>query len=147
MLEVKNSISINAKADIVWDWLINPIKTKQYMFGCEALTNWEIGSQLDWKMIHEGAELIPVTGIVKEFKPSTRLAYTVIDPFAAYENIPENQLNVIYEIEESNEGCRLTVIQNGFEGAADGMKRFTEVSNEGDGWNPILKLIKQLVEA
>ena len=147
MLEVRNSISIKADPKEVWDWLVNTMKTKLYMFGCEAVSTWEIGSQLDWQMVHAGESLIPVTGFVKEIEPFHRLVYTVIDPFAAYENIPENQLNVIYEIQETEGGSIFSVTQNGFETVADGESRYKDVSNGGDGWNPILNKIKEQIEA
>lgn len=146
MLEVQNSIIINASPETIWDWLVNPAKTKMYMFGCEAISSWEPGSQLDWQMMHEGAELIPVTGKVKEYIPTKRLVYTVIDPLASYPNIPENHLNVIYEIERSQQGSILKVIQNGFETAADGVNRYKDVFNGGEGWNPILQQLKLLIE-
>jgi hypothetical protein len=40
----------------------------------------------------------------------------------------------------------LTVTQDGFEGAAEGQKRYEDVANKGEGWNPILVQIKALVE-
>jgi len=40
----------------------------------------------------------------------------------------------------------LTVTQFGFETAADGEKRYKDVHNNGDGWNPILMQIKELAE-
>lgn len=145
-LVVKNSIEINASAAQVWDALVNPAKTKVYMFGCETVSDWKVGSKLDWKMIHEGKELIPVTGTILENKPHTLFKYTVIDPFAAYPQIPENHLKVTYQLAEHNGKTTLTVLQDGFEGAADGEKRYKDVANNGEGWNPILVQIKKLVE-
>jgi len=39
------------------------------------------------------------------------------------------------------------VSQDGFEKAADGEKRYQDVYNNGQGWNPILVEIKKLAEA
>src|SRR5690606_23554512 len=110
-LVVKNSIEINASAAKVWDTLVNPAKTKVYMFGCETVSDWKVGSPLLWKMIHEGKELIPVKGIVLENKPHTLFKYTVIDPYASYPDIPENHLNVTYQLHEQNGKTTLTVLQ------------------------------------
>jgi len=44
-----NSIHIHANAEKVWDALINPEKTKVYMFGCATVSTWEIGSDLLWE--------------------------------------------------------------------------------------------------
>lgn len=143
---VKNVITINAPAAKVWDALVNPEQTKKYMFGCETVSDWKPGSPLLWKMNYEGKEMIPVKGNVLEIQPFKLLKYTVIDPTASYPDIPENYLNVTYELEEQDGKTILTVSQDGFEDAADGEKRYQDVYNKGEGWNPILVQIKELIE-
>jgi uncharacterized protein YndB with AHSA1/START domain len=146
-LFVKNSILINSNISIVWDALVNPEKTKQYMFGCETISDWKIGSSLLWKGNYQGKEMVFVKGIILDIQPNRLLKYTVIDPNSSMADIPENYLNVIYELEEQNGQVNLSVMQDGFEGAADGEKRYLDVQNNGEGWNPILVEIKKLVEA
>ncbi len=146
-LIVKNTITINAPASKVWNALVNPEQTKKYMFGCETVSDWQPGSPLLWKMNYEVKEIIPVKGVIKDIKPGRLLTYTVIDPNASYPDIPENYLNVTYELEENKGVTVLTVLQDGFEGAAEGEKRYKDVYNNGEGWNPILAEIKKLVEA
>ncbi len=146
-LIVKNSIIINANASKVWDALVNPEQTKKYMFGCETVSDWKIGSELLWKMTFEGKELIPVKGIILDFQPNTLLKYTVIDTNASMPDTPENYLNVTYQLSEQDGITTLTVLQDGFENAADGEKRYKDVYNNGEGWNPILVEIKNLVES
>ena len=146
-LVVQNSILINADARKVWDALVNPEQTKQYMFGCETVSDWKIGSPLRWQAIYEGKEMVFVKGIILDLQPNRLLKYTVIDPNATMADIPENYLNVTYRLEEQNGQTNLTVFQDGFEDAADGEKRYTDVQNNGEGWNPILVEIKKLVES
>jgi uncharacterized protein YndB with AHSA1/START domain len=143
---VQNKITINAPATAVWDALTNPSKTQLYMFGCEATSDWKKGSPLIWKMVQEGKDLVPVKGKILEIDAPRLLKYTVIDPFASYPDIPENYLNVTYQLEEKNGQTELTVTQDGFEGAADGEKRYQDVYNKGEGWNPILVEIKKVAE-
>jgi uncharacterized protein YndB with AHSA1/START domain len=145
-LVVKNVVEINAPAEKVWDTLLNPAKTKQYMFGCETVSDWKVGSPLLWEMIHEGKKMIPVKGIILESKPYSLFKYTVIDSFASYADIPENHLNVTYRLAEQNGKTTLTVLQDGFETAAEGENRYKDVYNKGDGWNPILDQIKKIAE-
>jgi uncharacterized protein YndB with AHSA1/START domain len=146
-LVVKSIITINAPAIKVWDALVNPELTKKYMFGCETVSDWQPGSQLLWKGHYEGREMIFVKGIVLEIRPPAFLKYTVIDPNSGMEDIPENYLNVSYSLEEKDGATILTVLQDGFETAADGEKRYKDTYNNGEGWNPILVEIKKLVEA
>ena len=143
---VRNNITINASPQKVWDALVNPAKTKIYMFGCETVSDWKVGSELLWRGSYEGKEMIFVKGHIVKIEPGMLLRYTVIDPNAAYPHIPANYLNVTYELKNEGEQTLLTVTQDGFESAADGERRFKEAYNQGEGWNPILAEIKKLVE-
>lgn len=144
---VKSEISINAPAPKVWDALVNPAKTKIYMFGCETVSDWKIGSELLWRGEYEGKEMVFVKGKILKLEPEKLLKYTVIDPFASYPDISENYLNVTYELAEANGQTQLTVTQDGFETAAEGEKRYKDTYNNGEGWNPILVEIKKVAEA
>ncbi|MDE3249340.1 MAG: SRPBCC domain-containing protein [Bacteroidota bacterium] len=143
---VENSINIHAPMAEVWDMLVNPEQTKKYMFGCETVSDWKPGSALLWRGQYEGKEMVFVKGIVKTIDPPVQLVYTVIDPNAAMADIPENYLNVYYELSETDGITTLTVRQDGFEGAADGEKRYQDVYNNGLGWSPLLEQIKKLIE-
>ena len=145
-LVVKNSILINAEAHTVWDSLVNPEKTKKYMFGCETVSDWQAGSPLLWKGSYEGKEMVFVKGSILEIEPCKLLKYTVFDPNSSMPDIPENYLNVTYKLTEQGGKTNLTVYQDGFENSANGEKRFKEVYNEGKGWDPVLVKIKELAE-
>lgn len=145
-LVVKSVIEINAPISSVWDALVNPQKTKIYMFGCETVSDWKVGSELLWRGSYEGKEMVFVKGKIIAIEPKKLLKYTVIDPFAAYPDIPENYLNVTYELLEQGLQTILIVLQDGFETAAEGEKRYKDVYNNGKGWNPILVEIKKVAE-
>ena len=146
-LFIKNSITINAPASKVWNALVNPDQTKKYMFGCEAISDWHVGSSLIWKGQHEGKDMVFVKGSVADIQPERFLAYTVFDPFSTIEDIPENYLTVTYELNPENGTTALTVTQGDYSTVADGERRFKDSSNNGEGWNPILVEIKKLVES
>lgn len=143
---VKNTIEINAAADKVWDVLTNPQQTKKYMFGCATISDWQLGSLLLWSALYEGKETVFVKGYILDIEPKRFLRYSVIDPNATYPDIPENYLSVAYKLENKNDKTILTVIQDGFEDAAEGEKRFKETYNHGEGWNPLLVQIKKIAE-
>ncbi|MEO5683760.1 MAG: SRPBCC domain-containing protein [Chitinophagaceae bacterium] len=146
-LSVENNISIHAPIEKVWDTLVNPEQTKKYMFGCETVSDWKPGSPLLWRAMYEGKETVFVKGTVIAFQPPALLTYTVIDPNADMPDIPDNHLNVYYQLSEQDGVTSLTVSQDGFEKAADGEKRYNDVYNNGEGWNPILLEIKKVAEA
>jgi uncharacterized protein YndB with AHSA1/START domain len=145
-LYVKNSVTINAPATKVWDALVNPAKTKQYMFGCETVSDWKTGSELLWKGEYEGKEMVFVKGKILEIQPEKKLVYTTIDPHSAIDDVSENYLNVTYELIPQGEQTILNVSQGDYSTVAEGERRYQEAWNKGEGWNPILVEIKKLVE-
>ena len=117
-LVVESSIIINAIAPKIWNALVNPEQTKKYMFGCKTVSEWKVGSPLLWNALHEGKEITFVKGIIAAIVPDKLLTYTVIDPNSSMADIPENNLIVTYRLCAENGLTKLTVIQDGFEGAA-----------------------------
>src|SRR5271154_3847633 len=111
-LAVISSVTIDAPISKVWDLLVNPKQTKKYMFGCEAISDWKPGSELLWRGAYEGKEMVFVKGIVLEIKPVELLKYTVIDPNSSMPDIPENYLNVTYQLKEENGKTVFTVTQD-----------------------------------
>ncbi|HQS54104.1 MAG: hypothetical protein B7Y15_02960 [Bacteroidetes bacterium 24-39-8] len=146
-LNIVNQIEIKAPASSVWDALTNPEMTKQYMFGCETISDWEIGSALLWQGEYEGKKMVFVKGHIVDLVPNQLLSYTVIDPNGSIPDIPENYLTVSYELVQKEGYTLFTVTQGDYNKVAEGAKRFEESSNGGEGWNPILKAIKALIEA
>ncbi|PSL24205.1 SRPBCC domain-containing protein [Dyadobacter jiangsuensis] len=146
-LIIQNEITIDAPAARVWDALVNPEQTKQYMFGCEALSDWNVGSPLLWKGEHEGKEIIWVKGEVLEIDPGKFLRYTTIDPHSNIDDISDNYLQVTYDVIPQGEKTLLKVTQGDYSTVAEGERRYQDSYNNGEGWNPILVEIKKLVEA
>ena len=147
ILEIKNTININAPASKVWEVLTQPEFTKIYMFGCSAISDWKVGSSLLWNGSYEGVEMNFVKGTIVEIDPVTKLIYTVFDPNATIEDIPENYLNVTYELIEAEGITTLNVTQGDYNKVAEGERRYQESYNNGEGWNPILLEIKKIAEA
>lgn len=145
-LFIQNTIQINASAAIVWDILTNPEKTKIYMFGCEALSNWNPGDELIWKGNYEGKDVVFVIGNIVAIEPNKKLIYTTFDPNSTIENIPSNYLFVTYVLKEENKVTTLKVTQGDYNKVAEGERRYQESYNNGEGWNPILVAIKKLAE-
>lgn len=145
-LTIENTITINAPAAKVWDALTNPEQTKKYMFGCEALSSWKVGSPLLWQAHYEGNDVVFVKGSIISIHPNTILSYTTFDPQSKMEDIPENYLTVTYHLKETNGVTIFTVTQGDYSTVAEGERRYQEAYNGGEGWNPILVEIKKLVE-
>ncbi len=143
---VKNTITINAPSSKVWDALVNPEQTKKYMFGCETVSDWKVGSELLWRGNYEGQEMVFVKGHIVEIDPEKFLAYTTIDPNSTIDDVSENYLTVTYHLQEENGQTVFTVTQGDYAKVAEGERRYKEAFNGGEGWNPILAEIKKIVE-
>jgi uncharacterized protein YndB with AHSA1/START domain len=144
--EIKASISIKASPAKVWEALTRSEYTRQYMFGCDAISDWKAGSKLEWKGQLEGQEIIFVTGNIVNIVPEKILEYTVFDPNSTtLENIPSNYLHVVYELIPQNGGTLLKVKMGDYTKVGEGEKRYNDTI-QGGGWSVILEAIKKVVE-
>ena len=127
--------------------LTNPAMTRQYMFGCETVSDWNVGSELLWRGEYEGQPMVFVKGEILEIAPDTKLVYTTIDPHSNIDDKAENYLTVTYELIAEGPKTQLKVTQGDYAKVAEGERRYQEAYNNGEGWNPILIEIKKLAEA
>ena len=143
---IVNTIEIQATPEAVWDALVNPEKTKIYMFGCATVSDWQEGSTLLWQGSYEGKEMVFVKGFIIKIEAPYLLEYSVFDPNSTMEDVVANYLHVTYKLAANGNTTLLTVTQGDYTTVADGERRYNESSNNGEGWNTILQAIKQLVE-
>src|ERR1700759_2274067 len=101
-LLVKNTIALQAPANKVWDALTNPEQTKKYMFGCETVSDWKVGSPLLWQAFYEGKNTVFVKGNIVSIEPNKKLVYTTFDPNSTMPDVAENYLTVTYELMPQN---------------------------------------------
>jgi uncharacterized protein YndB with AHSA1/START domain len=139
-LVVEKSIKINAPTKI-WEILTNPEHTKKYMFGCEVISDWKIGSPLLWKGTADG--VIYVKGNLLKLETDKLFRFTVFDPNSGIEDIPSNYSTATIELIPENGSINLSVIQGDFGSMPDGENRF--MSAEA-GWDTVLPKIKEMAE-
>lgn len=141
---IKESVIFQSSPEKVWDLVINPEMTKQYMFGCEVLSDWEIGSPIIWKgKTEDGTEVIYVKGKILEYDAGKKVTSTMFDPNSDMKDLPENYVNLTYEVSEVEEGTLLKITQGDFAGAENGQKRYEESKA---GWSSlVIPLMKKLL--
>jgi uncharacterized protein YndB with AHSA1/START domain len=141
-LEIRKSIEIDAPVLTLWKVLTDNEFIRQYMFGCNAESDWKPGSPLLWKGAADG--VLYVKGHVVTIEPPHHLVYTVIDPNSAIADIPSNYLTMTYDLKERGEhASTLEILQGDFATVEDGQKRYEDSIGGGDS---IMVAIKKLAE-
>jgi uncharacterized protein YndB with AHSA1/START domain len=140
---IRQSIEVNTAPETVWKVLTAPQFIPQYMYGCNAETDWKPGSPLLWRGVADGK--LYVKGRVLSFEPPRRLVYTVFDPNSHYTDVPSNYLTMTCDLKPlSPRATHLEFIQGDFSKVQEGEKRYQH-SNNGD--LSILNKIKSLAES
>ena len=142
-LVTRGSVQIKAPAAKVWEALTTPEWTRQYMFGCDIVSGLSIGDPILWKGMLDGNEVVFVKGTIVENKTGSLLRYTTFDPNMGIADVPSNYLTVTYELSHHDGQTTLKLSQGDFAKVEQGEKRFNDA---GEGWNPLLTKIKELVE-
>ena len=138
--EAITSVTIDARAEEVWDALTNPNKVKQYLHGTEMSTDWKVGSPIYWRGEWKG-QSYEDKGTVLAFKPREMLRYTHWSPMGGSEDRPENYHTVTYELSGTDGKTHLTLTQdnNPSQEEADKMA--------ANNWAPVLQGLKKTVES
>jgi uncharacterized protein YndB with AHSA1/START domain len=137
-LIAKSTVVINAPASEVWDALTNPAKIKEYLFGTEAVSDWQVGSKLEFKGKWEGQDYVD-KGIILKSQPEKLFQYTYYSAFSGLVDAPENYTNISYELDEDAGQTTLTVKT---ENISDENTR----QRSEDNWKGILQHLKDIVE-
>jgi uncharacterized protein YndB with AHSA1/START domain len=143
-LIVKDSVEVAAPADKLWRVMTEPALTEKFMFGCAAVTDWKVGSKLDWTAIVDGKPVIFVTGSIVACEPGRYLAYTTYGPGMGLADVPANYLTVTVRLTQSGDRTRLDVTQGDFAGAENGRERYDHTAK---GWQDVLPKMKALAES
>ena len=140
---IKEEIDFKFSKKQVWNLLTNPEITKQYMYGCEVLSEWKVGSPIIWKGITEdGAEVIYVKGEIIEIEKEKKVTFTMFDPNKGMEDKLENYVNLTYELQKLKNGTKLILTQGDFSKAENGKNRYEESSK---GWEMILPIMEKVI--
>jgi uncharacterized protein YndB with AHSA1/START domain len=135
----KVSISINAPREKVWEALTKPELIKQYLFGTQVTTNWQVGSPITYKGTWEGKSYED-KGKVLENEPGKLLVSTFWSSLSGVPDLPENYQTVRYELSDEGDGTRLTLTQ-------DNNDSEESAKHSEQNWNMVLEGLKRLVEA
>ena len=137
MKTTDSTVKIVAPARKVWLALTVPDLVKQWQYGSDLLTTWEVGTSIVFRNEWNG-QVFEQKGTVLEFKPESRLRYSLFFPRPGLQDIPENYFFMTYELTESNGTTSLLVRQE--------HPQPPDESSGGDDGPDVLSVLKELVE-
>ena len=138
-LQSHHSIVINANTKSVWEVLTNPSHIAKYLFGTKTVTDWKMGSPIEFKGHYEGQDYAD-KGIVMAIAPYSLLAYDYWSQFSGLEDIPENYSEVSYHLKELESG------QTEFTWTQIGFKDENSKAHHSSIMPSLLKKIKEIAE-
>jgi uncharacterized protein YndB with AHSA1/START domain len=134
----KASVLINAPAARVWDALTNPELIRQYLFGTQVTTNWQVGSPITYRGVWEGKPYED-KGTILQIEPEKVLTSTYWSPLSGVPDLPAYYKTVRYELANEGHATRLTVTQ-------DNNDTEEEVEQVKSNWEMVLTGLKNLLE-
>jgi len=132
-------VRIAAPARKVWLALTVPDLVKQWQYGSDLLTTWEVGTPIIFRNEWNG-QVFEQKGNVLEFVPDSRLRYSLFFPHPDLRDIPEHYFFMTYELTESEGGTSLLVRQE------DPRPSPPNESTDGEEGPDVLSSLKELVE-
>lgn len=139
MKKSESTVRIRAPASKVWSALTVPELVKQWQYGSDLLTTWEPGTPIIFRNEWNG-QAFEQKGAVLEFKPGSRLRYSLFFPSPGVQDIPENYFFMTYELSES-EGTTSVLFRQ-----EDPRPSQPEAATGGDEGPDVLSSLKELVE-
>lgn len=137
-LVAKRQTLINANPDRIWFVLTDPSTIARFLYGASVVTDWRIGSVILFQGEFEGMKWED-KGVVREYLPSSRLAYDYWSGSCGLADILENYARVTFSIESDSSASVLKIEQKGYSS-----KQSFETSSQG--WEHVLSAIKSIAE-
>jgi len=136
--KVEKTIEINADKSKVWNALTNPDIIKQYFFGTEVVSDWEVGSEIIFQGEYQGRKYRDKGNILK-IETEKIFQYNYWSGFSDLEDKEENYSIVTYKLNEANGKTKLLLTQ---ENIANEQSR----EHSDKNWDMVLTQMKEIIE-
>jgi uncharacterized protein YndB with AHSA1/START domain len=137
-LIAKASININALLENVWESLVNPEAIKQYMFGTNVVSEWQVGSPIVWKGEWQGKSYED-KGVILQLMPKRIIQYSHFSPLSGLPDEPENYHTVTIELLSEGNKTHISLTQ-------DNNATEEERSHSESNWGVLLNSMKKFLE-
>jgi len=134
-----STVTINASAEQVWAALTEPALVKQWQYGTDITTTWEVGTPISFRNEWDG-QVFEQHGTVLKMEPHTLISYSLFAPRPGLEDVPENYFTMSYQLEEKDGSTLLSIIQEDPRPQPEGQ------SDDDEAGQMVLQALKNLVE-
>jgi uncharacterized protein YndB with AHSA1/START domain len=138
-LRTSTSVTLNATRNAVWRTLTTPDQIRQWFFGVETRTDWQVGGPI----VHSGewqGQPYEDKGTIVEFDPPRKLVHTHWSPLSGLPDAPENYQVVAWELEGRDGATVLTVSEENL--PSEQAKATSETA-----WATALENLRRLLES
>ena len=129
---------IKAPVAKVWEALVEPAKIKQYMFGTDAVSDWQEGAPIVWKGEWQGKPYED-KGVILQLQPERVLQYSHFSPLSGQPDLPENYHTVTIMLSPQGSATNVTLSQ-------DNNASEEEREHSQQNWGTMLNSLKKFVE-
>lgn len=134
----KSTITIQAPVAVVWDALTNPEIVKQYLFGTQVTSDWQVGSSITYRGEWKG-KAYEDKGTIVAITPEKYLETTYWSSMSGEKDIPANYKKVVYEL-AANGGSTTLTISNDHNATEEAR------SESQKNWDMVLATLKGILE-
>ncbi|MBS1647662.1 MAG: SRPBCC domain-containing protein [Bacteroidetes bacterium] len=127
---------LDASIERVWQALTDATLLKQYFFGTQLITSWQVGSEIIFQGEWQG-QAYKDKGIVLEYEPHKKAAYSYLSSWSGKEDKPENYLWVCYEIKSTGHQTELTISQTNYDEEA--------AKHSANSWASLIEEMKKIL--
>ena len=134
-----STIKVKATAEKLWAMLTKPELVKQWQYGSDLVTDWQVGSSIrfrtEWK-----DKVFEQWGKVLEIVPQKLIRYSLFAPRPDLEDKPKNYLVMTYKLTNEDNYTILEIMQE------DNRPGAVQEKPQGEE-NPILAGLKAFAES
>ncbi len=131
-------IDVDATRERVWSALTDPDQIKEYMFGSQVETSWEVGSPITWDGEYEGRPYQDKGEVLTYDEPRT-LSVTHYSPMMGEPDVPQSYHTLVYTLTADGDRTHLELTQ-------DGCKDEEQAEQFSQNWQQMLDGLRSHVE-
>ena len=137
-LTAEASITIDAPVNEVWEAFVNPELIRQYMFGTNVESDWEVGSSIVWRGEWKGTPYED-KGTILRMEQQKTLQYSHFSPLSGQPDTPDSYHTVTVELAGAGPQTEVRLMQDNNE---------SEEAREhsAKNWQTMLEEMKKVLE-